>query len=269
MGLGWIAVDQLPVEVLLLLERKHLQWIVRERSGQEFGKFHEALGTVFLHHPSIRRFFQLSVPDARGFWKSCMDHGDWNASPHELRQAEVFLMELFNDWMVYVVDPGRYDELALGKWDDKLLLDLADFSGKRVVDIGSGTGRLALVAAPVARVVYAVEPVARLREFLLQKARDRGLRHFFTVDGYLEDIPFESDFADITMAGHVFGDVIEEEYSEMMRVTRNGGQIILFPGNNDLDNAIHRFLGDRGFCWKRFEEPGEGFKRAYWTTVQK
>ena len=66
------------------------------------------------------------------------------------------------------------------------------------------------------------------------------------------------------MGGHVFGDQPEAEYRELLRVTRQGGMIILCPGNSDLDNDRHRFLMDRGFEWSRFEEPRDGVKRKYW-----
>ncbi|MGC9320899.1 MAG: methyltransferase domain-containing protein [Kosmotogaceae bacterium] len=64
-----------------------------------------------------------------------------------------------------------------------------------------------------------------------------------------QEIPFEKDFADVVISGHVFGDFIEDEFCEMYRVTRNGGDIILFPGNSDSDNEIHEFLIRRGFRW--------------------
>lgn len=70
------------------------------------------------------------------------------------------------------------------------------------------------------------------------------------------------------MGGHVFGDTPEEEYKELLRVTKPGGMIILCPGNGDKDNEIHRFLVDKGFEWSRFEEPRDGIKRKYWKQVK-
>ena len=83
---------------------------------------------------------------------------------------------------------------------------LVDFTGKVVIDVGAGTGRLALIAAPAAKTIFAVEPVANLRAFLKAKARNQGRKNVFPVDGLITDIPFPEDFADVTMAGHAFED---------------------------------------------------------------
>jgi SAM-dependent methyltransferase len=99
---------------------------------------------------------------------------------------------------------------------------------------------------------------------LKEKARARGLRNVYPADGLITDIPFPDGFADVTLEGHVFGDLPEEEYHEMARVTRPEGLVILCPGGTDRDTEAHRFLVAQGFEWSRFEEPGEGTKRKYW-----
>ncbi len=45
------------------------------------------------------------------------------------------------------------------------------------------------------------------------------------------------------------------------RVSRNGGDIVLFPGNGDLANEIHEFLIRRGFRWAKFQEPEVDYVR--------
>jgi ubiquinone/menaquinone biosynthesis C-methylase UbiE len=142
-----------------------------------------------------------------------------------------------------------------------------DFTGKVVIDVGAGTGRLTLTAAPWAAHVFAVEPVANLRLYLKVQANARGLRNVFPIDGLITDIPFPDRFADITVGGHVFGDLPHEECRELWRVTKPGGMVILCPGNNDEDNAVHDLLVSQGFAWSRFEEPQDGMKRKYWATM--
>jgi hypothetical protein len=115
--------------------------------------------------------------------------------------------------------------------------------------------------------VFAVEPVGNLRRYLKDKARAQGLTNLFVVDGLITDIPFPDGFADVTTAGSVFGDHLEDEYRELLRVTKQGGSVILCTGNVDRDNDRHQFLIARDFQWSRFEEPGEGMKRKYWKTV--
>ncbi|MDR0849855.1 MAG: hypothetical protein LBN07_00005 [Christensenellaceae bacterium] len=73
----------------------------------------------------------------------------------------------------------------------------------------------------------------------------------------------EGETADIVMGGHVFGDHLQQELDELLRVTKPGGVIILILGNIDKDNAKHKFLLDRGFKFSKFYRP-VGLKRKYW-----
>jgi ubiquinone/menaquinone biosynthesis C-methylase UbiE len=147
------------------------------------------------------------------------------------------------------------------------LTSLVDFSGKTVIDVGSGTGRLAFVAAQAAKSVFAVEPVGNLRYFLKEKALKHGMTNIYPVDGLITDMPFPDGFADVTMGGHVFGDEPDAELSELSRVTKPGGMTILCPGNDDKDNERHGFLVAQGFNWERFVEPPADMVRKYWKTI--
>jgi ubiquinone/menaquinone biosynthesis C-methylase UbiE len=193
--------------------------------------------------------------------------GDKPGDPGETRQAEVNVLASMTDLVVYAVDPAVYDAQPFLGWDTNELMSLVDFSGKTVIDVGAGTGRLALAVAGKATTVFAVEPVANLRAYLKKQARAKGLQNVYAVDGLITDIPFPEETADVTMAGHVFGDDLDAEYQELVRVTRVGGMIILCPGNNDTDNDAHGFLVARGFEWSRLEEPRDGWKRKYWRRV--
>jgi SAM-dependent methyltransferase len=187
-----------------------------------------------------------------------------------VRAAERAVLRSIDDLVVYAVDPAVYDAQPGLAWDTRELTGLVSFAGKAVIDVGSGTGRLALAAAAAgAKAVFAVEPVANLRDYLKQKARAAGFGHVYAVDGTITDLPFPGAFADVTMGGHVFGDAPAAEYAELARVTRPGGMIILCPGNGDTDNEVHQFLVERGFQWSRFEEPGDGMKRKYWLWLQR
>ncbi|OAA31591.1 hypothetical protein AT15_05820 [Kosmotoga arenicorallina S304] len=259
MGLGWLDVKELNFNWLLMLEREHVLWISNDC------KIEDALGTALAANPAMKWYFCNLVPERREFFENITEGK--NPSQKEARKAEIAVMEAINDWIVYIFKPERYDELEFLKWDDSELTSIVDFSGKRVLDIGAGTGRLTFVATRKARVVYALEPVTNLRRYLKEKALKLGVNNLYVCDSVLTDIPFENAFFDVTMGGHVFGDEPEKEYSEMLRVTKPGGQVVLFPGNNNKDNEIHEFLVSQNFSWKIFEEPGDGFKRAYWKRI--
>jgi ubiquinone/menaquinone biosynthesis C-methylase UbiE len=119
-----------------------------------------------------------------------------------------------------------------------------------------------------AQAVFAIEPVGNLRQYMKDKAQNQDLSNFFTVDGLITEIPFPNNFADICMGGHVFGDAPEAEDTEMTRVTKPGGMVVLCPGNNDKDEGWHQFLVEQGYQWSRFEEPEDDIKRKYWKIVK-
>ncbi len=261
MTLNWIDVSTLSFNTLLLLEREQIAWLPGWLPEIE-------LGTALKANPAVEWFLRHKNPKLDPWVDTVMEQGVPDASPAEVRAAEETVLISMNDLVCYVVDPEIYDNQPFLAWDSRELSSLVDFSGKIVADVGAGTGRLAFVAAQEDAVgIFAVEPVGNLRIFLKQKARRLGHHNVFPVSGLITDLPFPDDFLDIVMGGHVFGDHPKEEYTEMARVTRPGGMIILCPGNNDSDNRAHLFLEKQGFQWARFEEPEDGIKRKYWKTL--
>lgn len=262
-GLGWLDVSHLDFNVLLLLEPLHAECLAQRDPDQ-------ALGTALRAHPAVGWYLEQIHPPIGEYLTACLDIAPPDPAPEELRQAEVAVLESIQDWLIYVLDPEIYDRLTFLTWDDRSLLDMADFTDKVVLDIGSGTGRLAFTVAPLARAVYAVEPVANLRRFLWAKRARLGLENVYPCDGLITRIPFPENFADIVMAGHVFGEDFDAEYTEMTRVVRSGGKLLLHPGTNAThDDDAHRFLLSQGFDFDTFEEPGDGLKRKYWQTIHK
>jgi SAM-dependent methyltransferase len=153
-------------------------------------------------------------------------------SAYQIHQAELKILRIINDLVVYVVDPSIYDAQPFLNWGPDELRQRVDFTGKTVIDIGSGTGKLAFIAAESATVVYAIEPVGNLRCYIKQKACSPNFTNVFPMDGLITDLPLPAGFADITMGGHVFGDHPELEYNEMKRTTIPGGMLILCPGSS-------------------------------------
>lgn len=262
MPLNWIDVSTLSFNALLLLERVQLSWFPGVVPETE-------LALALKANPVVEWYLRHKCPELNEWLNKVISTAmnNCDSTQEEIRQAEMTVMQSINDLLVYVVDPAAYDAQPFLNWDSEELLSLADFTEKTVIDVGAGTGRLALAVAAMAAQVFAVEPVGNLRTFLRVQAADKGLSNVYPVDGLVTQIPFPDHFADITMGGHVFGDRLEEEYRELLRVTKRGGMVILCPGNNDEDNSVHSFLVSHGFRWSRFEEPKDGMKRKYWTTV--
>ena len=262
MTLNWINTSDLSFNTLLLLERVQISWL-ENLSAEDL----PAMAIALHANPVISWYLQHKCPPITP-WLEKVNSIDIHENDSEsIRNAEQQIMKAINDWLVYVVDPHIYDAQPFLKWDDQELTSLIDFKDKIVLDIGSGTGRLAFLAAPNAYAVYTVEPVANLRLYIKEKAKNSGFDNIYPVDGLITDIPFHDSFADITMGGHVFGDNPVSELVELERVTTSGGMVILCPGNNDVDNQAHSLLIDHSYSWSRFEEPQDGWKRKYWKII--
>jgi SAM-dependent methyltransferase len=254
-------VTNVSFNVVLLLERVQLSWFPGWVPENE-------LAIALQANPIVDWYLRHKCPDLVP-WLDKLSSEYQNTtslSVEEIRQAECKILSTINDLIVYVLDPSIYDAQPFLRWDSDELRQLVDFTGKIVIDVGSGTGRLALIAAETAVVVFAVEPVANLRRYIKQKAEKNDFDNIFPVDGLIAEIPFPDDFADVTMAGHVFGDDPSAEYPEMERVTRTGGMVILCPGSS-LSEPFHEYLLFQDFKWSEFEEPTAGVKRKYWKVI--
>lgn len=258
----WMDVSHLSFNTLLLLEQVQLSWLPGWLPEDE-------LGVALKANPVVEWYMRHKCPPLNEWLDQVLSAvQDAKLDPIAIRKAEVGVLSSMTDLVVYAIDPAVYDAQPFLGWDSNELMSLIDFTGKTVVDVGAGTGRLTLPVAEKARTVFAVEPVTNLRVYLKKKALAKGIRNIYPVDGLITDLPFPEQFADVTMGGHVFGDDLKAEYQELVRVTKVGGMIILCPGNNDTDNATHRFLANQGFRWSRFEEPRDGWKRKYWQKVE-
>jgi 2-polyprenyl-3-methyl-5-hydroxy-6-metoxy-1,4-benzoquinol methylase len=261
MPVNWMDVSELSFNSLLLLERVQISWFPGKGLDESFALALSA-------NPAVEWFLRHKCPEVQSWLNGIMSTVPAQVSREDVRSAELAILRRINDLLVYVVDPAFYDAQPFLGWDSRELTWLVDFSSKTVLDIGAGTGRLALVAAEKAAAVFAVEPVANLRAYLRDKCQRLGLANVYPVDGIVTQIPFPNAFADVVMGGHVFGDEPEQEYCELARVAKPGGMIILCPGNGDKDDERHRLLLAQGFQWSRFEEPRDGTRRKYWKTAE-
>jgi SAM-dependent methyltransferase len=260
MAVNWIDTSKLSFNSLLLLERIQISWFPGWLPEKELAI---ALGA----NPVVEWFLRNKCPEIKEWIDKVVSLEIWKCNENDIYQAEQTILNSINDLLTYVIDPSLYEAQPFLRWNSSELTSIVDFTNKVVLDVGSGTGKLAFIAAPKAKVVYAVEPVSNLRFYLKRKARKERLNNVFAVDGMITDIPFPDNFTDISMGGYVFGDNKEAECLEMERVTKKGGMVIYCPGNNDEDNEIHQFLVNRKYKWSKFEELEERMKRKYWKCI--
>ncbi len=258
MSLNWIDVTEIPINVLLLMEKEQIGWFPGWLPEKE-------LGIVFTNHPHIAWYFMHKNPNVKDWVNMVIQQTQDQNDPVVIKQAEKTVLNAMQDLVIYVWKPEVYDQLDFLDWDPQQLLSITNFKGKTVIDIGSGTGKQSFIAlSSGAKTVFSIEPVENLRHYMTKKAQEQGYNNLYCLNGVITKIPLPDNIADITMEGHVLGDNLKAEMEEMERVTKPGGCIIHIPGNTDRDNEIHQMLLNYGYQWERFEEPGDGIKRKYW-----
>ncbi len=262
MAFNWKKnIREQSANTIMLLDELHLHYLSQEEPRED-------IAFIFKAYPHIAWYICNKMPELAA-WVNMLTQMVANEPlPSNMDSLIGDVMESIEDWIIYVTTPDDYHRQSFNEWDENELTSLTDYSGKTVVDIGSGTGKQAFAVAPFAKSVYCVEPVWNLRRFLKQRAEKEGINNIYIIDGVIEDLPFAPSFADVTISGHVVGEDIPSEISAMERITKPGGMIILCPGNNDADNDNHSQLLELGYSWSKFLEPGEdfggGYKRKYW-----
>ena len=222
------------------------------------------LAAVLHAHPRLRRFLVARHPEIEGFLVRILaEHGPVGAS--DLAACEQALVWEIADWIAYQRAPQSYDTAAKVDWDLAAVTGVVSLAGKVVIDAGAGTGRVALDAAPVARHVFAVEPVATLRQYLRDKATRLGIDNLFVVDGFLHAIPLPAGTADVLLTCQAIGWNLPDEILEIERVTKPGGTAMhLFgtPAAVQPDNPLHQPLLAAGYQPATYERR-DAYIRTY------
>jgi len=148
-------------------------------------------------------------------------------------------------WHVYTDFPELYDRFALASLEAaKKVHELIDFTGARVLDIASGTGKNALEHAKLARSVIGIEPFETMRGFAIARARALGVTNVEFRDGIAEDLSmFGDDSFDVavSMYGAPFPwDTDDSFVRGCERVVRSGGHIVVVATAPDWRAAYAR-----------------------------
>ena len=73
-----------------------------------------------------------------------------------------------------------------------------------VADLGTGTGRIAFLVAPIVRHVYGIEPVGGMRSFAELKKKKLGVKNVDFLPGEHRDIPLPDHSVDLVIEGWAF-----------------------------------------------------------------
>lgn len=99
-----------------------------------------------------------------------------------------------------------------------------------VVDVGSGTGLLALAAAPMVRQVIAVDVAPAMCDYLRAKAQSGGTENIMVAVGSASSLPLADGCADTVISNYCFHHLDAHgktlALQEAYRVLRPGGRLV-------------------------------------------
>jgi Methylase involved in ubiquinone/menaquinone biosynthesis len=255
MGLGWINVEEFSFNCLLAMETFQLSGMFTWHKNNDEWKRH--MGITLANNPVVKWYIVYKCPQHAAFIEE-ITSGVYEC---DVRKSELYILASIEDFVVYT-RPEIMDSSCdfIYAWSKERLYELTDFKDKLVLDVGSGSGRLAFAAAEQAKFVIASEPVTTLREYLNNKIKRENITNMRVANGMAHDLPFLDNTFDIVMSGHVVGDDYDSELAELERVVKSGGWILDCPGERcDKDDTLV------GLGWEelRYESSLGGYAYRY------
>ena len=238
-NIGWINTEEYSFDCMLLMERFQIRLMLESLSGET----EEAMAAALKANPKAAWLFERKCPEMAERVKTLAAQAPENLTAEQIRTAEIRVMDEFEDFVVYTTPEvmEKQCDFIYG-WNRERLYELCSLEGKTVLDVGSGTGRLAFAAAEKAAFVAASEPVDTLREFIRDEIARRGIRNMRVCDGLCHSLPFPDHCFDVVMSGHVVGDFFREEVDELARITKPGGWLLDVPGDQRRETGRNEQL---------------------------
>ncbi len=145
-------------------------------------------------------------------------------------KKQKYIPALSFGWLTPMYDALVEGPMSLARMRRDLLAQMGDLSHKKVLDVGCGTGSMALIikqAYPAAEVV-GLDGDPQILENARRKARSRGLEIRFD-QGMSFDLPYPNESFDAVlttmMLHHLSRDDKQTTAREMYRVLRPGGRL--------------------------------------------
>ena len=256
--LGWMNPEDYSFDCMLRMERFQIRYILG--NPDEAGK--KALAMALKANPKVAGLFMSKCPEMAETVKTLIAQAPAELTPEEIRTAEVQVIGDYEDFVIYTTPnlmPEKCDFIY--GWHKERLFELCGLEGKTVLDVGSGTGRLAFAAAEKAAFVAASEPVDSLREYMRDEIARKGITNMRVCDGMCDSLPFPDNSFDVVMSGHVVGDRFREEVDELTRITKPGGWLLDVPGDQQRETDRNEALIADG--WEEMAYEGTFGRTTY------
>ena len=246
--------SELDVEDLLFLESFQIAYLPDRVPQKEFS-------TLLREYPFVHRFLISKYPPIKtSIDKILAQNAEINDPTLIQAHCDNALWEIA-DLVIYNKHPELYDEKVPFPWEISEIIAPESLQGQVVADVGAGSGMLSFLLAKYAKTVYAIEPITSFRQFIREKARTQKYNNIYTVDGFLNAIPFPEDSFDILFTSNAIGWSLEEELQEIERVVKPNGQAIhiMRMSEKETENPLHQRLvsSDWNYKWFRFESEGD------------
>ncbi len=269
MSYNWIDAREYTMDCFLLFDRWALRWIFTDCNYYN-GDYVTDMAKALYKYPHIDAFCRRKAPECSEFLDRVRKVFFDNWTDIEMRKSETSILQTHETFVVYAYPEVMEQLNYIRNWDPKYLYDLVDLENKIVLDVGSGTGRLAFAAAKKAKRVYASEPCDQLREYMRDRIKSEGITNMKVLDGEVLCLPYEDDTFDVVLSGHVVGDYYDEEIAEITRITKNGGWIIECNGDDEIKrDAPSSEMVAHGFEWFCHESAEGGIIYTYQKQVKK
>ena len=233
-----------------------------EGSYQQLG---DDLFIGLLKVPDVVAYFCDVYPQRAKWLKSGIERVK-PKEPGQIRKAEMKVLLASCPWNLGMAkSPETWDALPWSYWDPSVIYNRMELKDKVILDIGAGTGQVTIRCAPFAKLIYALEPVGKLRLYIEQKMNAAGFLNVRTLEGILEAVPLGDATVDIAiLSSGSFGWNSEKELDELERVTKSGGTILMLaPCNFNDEELLSKIRNKGGYEPFDFEIPSDGKKPAF------
>ncbi len=257
-NLGWINTENYSFDCMLRMERFQIRLMLEYLNEETEG----AMAAALKANPKTAWLFGQKCPEMAERVKTLTAHAPDNLMPGQIRAAEIRVMDEFEDFVIYTTPEIMSEKCDfIYGWNKERLYEVCDLEGKIILDVGSGTGRLAFAAAEKAAFVVASEPVDSMREFMRDEIAGKSIGNMRVCDGLCHCLPFPDNSFDVVMSGHVVGDFFREEVDELTRVAKPGGWLLDVPGDQHRETGRNEQLLSDG--WEELAYTGSFGEKTF------